>query len=131
MKIASNYAFLFLNKENKTLLGPPPPQKAQGYECSRYGYTDNSYEYTVYWWLVGYSTVCVFTATYTNVCIYQQSVTWYSLVSTKGPLSLNIISLVKTFNLKHYKNDDCENFCDVQWMIPYSTYGNRRPGHLH
>ena len=47
MKIASNYAFLFLNKENKILLGPPPPRKkAQGYERSRYGYTDNSYEYT-------------------------------------------------------------------------------------
>ena len=48
MKIASNYAFLFLNKENKILLGPPPPpppQKAQGYEHSRYGYMDNSYEY--------------------------------------------------------------------------------------
>ena len=27
MKIASNYAFLFLNKENKILLGPPPPEK--------------------------------------------------------------------------------------------------------
>ena len=25
VKIASNYAFLFLNKENKILLGPPPP----------------------------------------------------------------------------------------------------------
>ena len=46
MKIASNYAFLFLNKENKILLGPPPPKKkAQGYEHSRYGYMDNSYEY--------------------------------------------------------------------------------------
>ena len=27
MKIASNYAFLFLDKENKILLGPPPPKK--------------------------------------------------------------------------------------------------------
>ena len=27
VKIASNYAFLFLNNENKILLGPPPPQK--------------------------------------------------------------------------------------------------------
>ena len=45
VKIASNYASLFLNKENKILLGPPP-KKAQGYERSRYGYTDNSYEYT-------------------------------------------------------------------------------------
>ena len=44
VKIASNYAFIFLNKENKILLGPP--KKAQGYECSRYGYTDNSHEYT-------------------------------------------------------------------------------------
>ena len=31
VKIASNYAFLFLNKENKILLGPPPQKKAQGY----------------------------------------------------------------------------------------------------
>ena len=47
--IASNYAFLFRNKENKILLGPPrpppprppppPPPKAQGYERSQYGYT--------------------------------------------------------------------------------------------
>ena len=44
VKIASYYAFLFLDKENKILLGPP--QKAQGYKRSRYGYTDNSYEYT-------------------------------------------------------------------------------------
>ena len=50
VKIASNYVFLFLNTENKILLGPPPPpqKKAQGYERSRYGYTDNSYEYTQY-----------------------------------------------------------------------------------
>ena len=27
VKIASNYAFLSLNKENKILLGPPPPKK--------------------------------------------------------------------------------------------------------
>ena len=27
MKIASNYAYLFLNQENKILLGPPPPKK--------------------------------------------------------------------------------------------------------
>ena len=46
IKIASNYAFLFLNNKNKILLGPPPPQKAQGYERSRYSYTDHSYEYT-------------------------------------------------------------------------------------
>ena len=46
VKIASNYAFLFLDKENKILLGPPPQKKAQGYERSRYGYTDNSYKYT-------------------------------------------------------------------------------------
>ena len=46
VKIASNYAFYFLNKENKILLGPPPKKKkAQGYERSRYDYTDNSYEY--------------------------------------------------------------------------------------
>ena len=42
-KIASNYAFLRLNKENKILLGHPPPRhkNAQGYERSRYGCTDN------------------------------------------------------------------------------------------
>ena len=27
VKIATNYAFLFINKENKILLGPPPPKK--------------------------------------------------------------------------------------------------------
>ena len=27
VKIAANYAFLFLNKENKILLGPPPQKK--------------------------------------------------------------------------------------------------------
>ena len=33
MKIASNYAFLFLDKENKILLGPPPKKKkAQEYK---------------------------------------------------------------------------------------------------
>ena len=31
VKIASNYAFLFQDKENKILLGPPP-KKAQGYK---------------------------------------------------------------------------------------------------
>ena len=38
MQIASNYAFLLRNKENKILLGPPP-KKAQGYhKRSQYGY---------------------------------------------------------------------------------------------
>ena len=32
MKIPSNDAFLFQNKENEIPFGPPPPQKAQGYE---------------------------------------------------------------------------------------------------
>ena len=27
MKIASNYAFIFLNKENNILLGPPPKKR--------------------------------------------------------------------------------------------------------
>ena len=30
VKKASNYAFLFLNKENKILLGPPPQKKGSG-----------------------------------------------------------------------------------------------------
>ena len=30
VQIASNYAFLFRNKENKILLGPPPPKKGSG-----------------------------------------------------------------------------------------------------
>ena len=38
VQIASNYAFLFRNKENIILLGPPPPKKAQGYKRSQYGY---------------------------------------------------------------------------------------------
>ena len=41
VQIASNYAFLFRNKENKILLGPPPThthKKAQGYKRSQYGY---------------------------------------------------------------------------------------------
>ena len=34
--------FIFQNKENKILFGPPPPKKAQGYERSRYGYKHKS-----------------------------------------------------------------------------------------
>ena len=44
VKIASNYAFLFLNKENKILLGPP--QKGSGIQTLVIRHTDNSYEYT-------------------------------------------------------------------------------------
>ena len=43
VKIASNYAFLFLNKENKILLGPPPPQRKRLRDTNA---GDNSYEYT-------------------------------------------------------------------------------------
>ena len=82
VKIASNYAFLFLNKENKILLGPPPPKKkAQGYERSRYGYTDNSYEYTqCTGGLMGIAQ-CVYSQLHAQVFVYtsKQSVTWYSL----------------------------------------------------
>ena len=42
VQIASNYAFLFQNKENKTLLGPPPPPKrlrdTNGRNIHEYGY---------------------------------------------------------------------------------------------
>ena len=77
MKIASNYAFLFLNKENKTLLGPPPPpEKAQ-----RYGYMDNSYEYIqCTGGLLGIAQ-CVYSQLHAQVFVYtsKQSMTWYSL----------------------------------------------------
>ena len=49
MKIASIYAFLFLNKEIKILFGPPPPKKRlrdTNVRDTATGYTDNSYEYT-------------------------------------------------------------------------------------
>ena len=41
VSIYLNDAFLFENKENKILFGPPPPiqKKAQGYERTRYVYT--------------------------------------------------------------------------------------------
>ena len=83
VKTASNYTFLFLNKENEILLGPPPPQKkkAPGYERSRYGYTENSYEYTqCTGGLLGIAQ-CVYWQLHPQVFVYtsKQSVTWYSL----------------------------------------------------
>ena len=79
VKIGSNYAFLFLNK-NKILLGPPTP-KAQGYKRSLYGYTDNSYEYTqCIGGLLGIAQ-WVYSQLHAQVFVYtsKQSVTWYSL----------------------------------------------------
>ena len=80
VKIASNYAFLFLNKENKILLGPPPPKKrlrdTNVRDTAARTIAMNTRNVTaMYWWVVGYSTVRVFTATRTihvRVCLYQQ-----------------------------------------------------------
>ena len=63
--------FLFLNKENKILLGPPPPQKKRLRDTNARDAATLTIAITIamYWWLVGYSTVRVFTATRTSVCL--------------------------------------------------------------
>ena len=79
VKIVSNYAFLFLNKEYKILL--PPPPKAQGYERLPYGYMYNSYEYTqCTGGLLGIAQ-CIYSQLHAQVFVYtsKQSVTWYSV----------------------------------------------------
>ena len=43
----------------------------------------------MYWWLVGYSIVCVFTATHTSVCLYQQAVR--DLVFSRSRLSDSLL----------------------------------------
>ena len=84
-KIASNYAFVFLDKENKILLGSPPPKGSGIRTFAIRLHGQLLWVHAMYWWLVGYSTVRVFTATRTihvRVCLYQQfkqSVTWYSV----------------------------------------------------
>ena len=71
VKIATNYAFLFINKENKILLGPPPPKKkAMGYERSLYGYTDNSCGYTHCVDLLGIAQ-CVYSKLHAQVFLHN------------------------------------------------------------
>ena len=73
---------IFIPKYRKlnTFGTPPPKKKAQGYERSRYGYTDNSYEYTLCTGgLLGIAQ-CVYSQLHAQMIVmYQQSVTWYSL----------------------------------------------------
>ena len=60
---------------------PPPKKKAQGYERSRYGYTDNSYECTqCTGGLLGIAQ-CEYSQLHAQVFVYtsKQPVTWYSL----------------------------------------------------
>ena len=64
---------------------PPPKKRAQGYERSRHGYTDNSFEYTQCTGGLLVIAQCVYSQLHAQ-CMYvfvytsnQQSVTWYSV----------------------------------------------------
>ena len=73
VKIPSNYAFLSINKENKIPLPPPLQKKAQGYERSRYGYTDNSYECTQCTGGLSGISLCVYSQLHAQVFDYSSS----------------------------------------------------------
>ena len=56
-----------------TPLPPPPKKKAQGYERSRYGYTDNIYEYTQCTGGLLGTAKCVYSQPHAHLFVYTNS----------------------------------------------------------
>ena len=101
-QVASNYAFLFRNKENKILLPPPPPKKRLRDTNGRN------------------MAIC------TSVCQYQQTVTWiFTRSRLSNPFNENYYLIIVVFSRPHFSIYDNfhtkENTQSFNVMAPQFT----------